>query len=563
MAVSVFRLDSPTGLSVTLTSGGNLSANTTYYIRVAAIDVTLSSYITQSTYWHVRSDISNEISITTTSTEKSFDISWTAVSTSGRTNDVSYLVFVTPNPPGTTDRWSNSYIGRYTDNNDNYPSTDQTNISITDTSQFKPNKQHTFAYAYNTPYSLDKDLGEPHLIYTGSVGSLTWDTVISDIKTYLGSQYVWNDDYKSALKCYVQINDTSATGSLTITNRQIYFWRTWLRNRSSSFTMTVDQCVLEHNGWYGGCDLAYATITDTYFNFLTSYSDDSKIIKKKTERMYYALEKIPTFNGNIFRAGATWLRLSQGYSDSYVRYPIFKSKVHFNWYWFGSPIHVEDFRLENDAYIYIDGGNPQTFSNNKGANNLYFVRGLFDNPDSTKDFYTYARAYPNGWSWDDGWAWAQQYSIINFYDCTFLYGTNNTPRITLNDLGTYYPYTWAWNFKIWYSQKFKIVDDSGNPIQNVTVNIYDTNGNLQKTLTTDSNGETPDDEYILRDWIYYTPSDKQRHDVFYEPFTFEFIANGYKKYKIPNIYPQPNQYWTIRLTKMGIVVDQESSMVII
>lgn len=77
MAVIVSKLDTPVNVQATVTNGGSLAANTTYYYRIVAV-TSPSSNMGYYGGWNW-SNPSVEISATTTSTNKTISLSWTAI----------------------------------------------------------------------------------------------------------------------------------------------------------------------------------------------------------------------------------------------------------------------------------------------------------------------------------------------------------------------------------------------------------------------------------------------------------------------------------------------------
>lgn len=103
--------------------------------------------------------------------------------------------------------------------------------------------------------------------------------------------------------------------------------------------------------------------------------------------------------------------------------------------------------------------------------------------------------------------------------------------------------TWAGNWKIYekMTTQFKVVDDNGDPIENVDVVLVDAN-DVETALTTDANGETTANETI----ISTTQFDPLESDANYNvrkdnsnPFTITVSKTGYETYtKIASITGQ-------------------------
>lgn len=102
MAWSLWQPAKPTGLAATLQDGGSLAANTTYYLRVQALDSLSTSRVNPLYVWsgkHIYGPYSDVISVTTTSTQRSISLSWSPVyKRDGTTQVDAYEVLMTTDP---------------------------------------------------------------------------------------------------------------------------------------------------------------------------------------------------------------------------------------------------------------------------------------------------------------------------------------------------------------------------------------------------------------------------------------------------------------------------------
>lgn len=91
MTVYIEKIDKPLNVTATLTAGGSLAPNTTYYVRVI-IKGTL--YLRDARYGNAESPASDEISFTTDSTNLSATISWDSLTGNDLSANNTFFVFV-------------------------------------------------------------------------------------------------------------------------------------------------------------------------------------------------------------------------------------------------------------------------------------------------------------------------------------------------------------------------------------------------------------------------------------------------------------------------------------
>ena len=90
-AVKIVQFNKITGVTATLQDGGSLAADTTYYVRVVAVES--DDTYTLNTV-NAQGEPSDEISFTTTETQKQADINWDAVTGNDIGAHYSYYVLI-------------------------------------------------------------------------------------------------------------------------------------------------------------------------------------------------------------------------------------------------------------------------------------------------------------------------------------------------------------------------------------------------------------------------------------------------------------------------------------
>lgn len=161
-------LDKVTGVMPTLAAGGSLAPDTTYYIRVYAVNTN-----TWQANWR-HGEISDEVSITTDSSNLTINLAWNAVTDAG-----AYAVLMTTtsgNYSGT-----NKLLNGTGSGSSGY-STNTNSLVITTTSGYY--NQHKFILSKELPFGFDKSKGLGRLEFYG--GDASDPITLQDIYTAIG-----------------------------------------------------------------------------------------------------------------------------------------------------------------------------------------------------------------------------------------------------------------------------------------------------------------------------------------------------------------------------------------
>lgn len=283
MAYLWYSFSKPNITTAEATSGGTCTASTTFYIKIAACSVGVTTSIYESGAGTRFSEASNEVSIVTDSTNKSLHLVWDAVSGAN-----SYLVHITKIAPGTANRWVKTYYS----SDGNKPTTSAIDLTIDTETYMGKNDIHTLAYdqTYPFPGNLDRNLGEARLNFYDAVGTITLKDIY-DIIVANDSRYAYYDGSTFVSKVHIYFLGT-ATGSLTINGINLIHIRTAFNNPGPIFSMTLDTCNCIPLGNYGS--FSYGKFTSTGCCFKGGVSPNTGVILQGN--MFTAAVRLPFYN---------------------------------------------------------------------------------------------------------------------------------------------------------------------------------------------------------------------------------------------------------------------------
>jgi len=124
-------------------------------------------------------------------------------------------------------------------------------------------------------------------------------------------------------------------------------------------------------------------------------------------------------------------------------------------------------------------------------------------------------------------------------------------------------WTFLWlsspNAKVYrqYTFKLKVVDENGNPISGARVKVWDKFGNLVVDVTTDANGEIP--EQTITRGHYDQEHGNELQD--YSPHTLEVTKQGFESYRTTFILEKPID-WIVRLKREYIYINVDEEVLL-
>ena len=252
MAVTVTKLDAPSNVQASLQEGGSLSPNTTYYVVVTCKNFAGGSYYSPPVDGALLSDQSEEISFTTTDTQKSAVITWTRP-----TGSTYYNVYIT------------KVSGDYADLKAGYnylaaghrcgrlgnTTTDETRDTVYNTNTYTITQEGTLntAYVNDTigygavydPYNpttimgfIPKGNGTINVSFTGTY---TLKQICDELTAQgYGDYFYYNNFNFFIMRGSISIPSTQTTAaSLSITNHTLIIFNGTIQNKSSTVVIQL------------------------------------------------------------------------------------------------------------------------------------------------------------------------------------------------------------------------------------------------------------------------------------------------------------------------------------
>jgi hypothetical protein len=527
MALTVtLPIASPTNLQATLQAGGSLAANTTYYYIVIAYDQT--SY-TPSGVFCYHSPISIEGTFTTDTTNRSVKINWDNVTGATR-----YQILLTT----ISGNYTNS--GGYGTAAENVGSITSgvTGYTITSLSS-EIYVFHTCQIVNTLPGNLNKNLGLIKVDFA-TAGNITLDQVYDAIVAQGFGDYVVYDGYNFILKGWFYAPNNSSTGLFNPTRKRFSFVKGGVINDSSTYTFRFGTWTSDAVGanYTNGCAIDILNARTPFrgpSNYGTLQVYGSLVTNGQS--MYLKLAENKTIGNFLF--GSPYI----GYTYTEIKDNI---------------MGIAGRGVTSDV-IDLKWWQQNNFGNGKHVRLKIYVVALLPYSTAPGGFYNCDFLTNTKLSRYSGHGGGYDLSGYNckFYDCKFTGFTSkmlDKDNYSMSSIEN--PYLWTNQFdQIYYSLSATVLDENGNPLQDVSVNAIKQDGNpviwvehdnstnryvTGNTYTTDRktdvNGQI--DYYIRRHKLSHDPSNNQyptstmiiQEDDF--PFTITFSKEGYRNYTV-------------------------------
>lgn len=474
-SVSVRTLDTPVVDQAYLTSGGTLTASTTYYYRIGA---------KFGGYGWGKGDIGSppsiEGSFTTNSTHKSFFVNWTEI-----VGAESYNIYLT-----TT---QGDYYRKRCASSGLNPTTNTNYFTITSVCS-QQNPWDTFALANSDvlPNNVSKELGSIEMNITGGDYE-SMQEICDDVATAGYPEYCVCFYQTCILKGQFYI-PSGTSGSLNIDNHILW---------------------IVQGSYYNDED----TLFDAEFGDLNSggYAENGNQIwvggysyfSAKNTKVYNAIFKSGSMpiRAMLYPKGNGAINVEDDDKDIIIIDPNDVRDASSDMTFIGTGF---SYQFTKEIYNFKHNGHAQTwYLYNPSFRNSYFNTG------------DYAIEVPN--------AFVEIVPII-YYDCDFKFEgiqtENNLPIIKYRD-NAYR------NATIYNSLNLKITDGT-IPLENVNITLKDKNNNIAFTELTYANG-TIDKQDVLRAIVYHNSSTGGYAEVngvdLLSPFTLTMTKSGYSDYE--------------------------------
>ena len=486
MAITINSIAAPTNLTATLTAGGSLLPNTTYYVVVCAKNENTVGYYTTKS--GVFSDASIEISFTTTTTELSAIINWVAV-----IGALAYNVYLS--------RTSGVYVAN-NDNSGRLAAGNGVNSCTINTYTITSHPTVTGQALYvmdtigtsNLPFNISKNLGTINVQITGN------ETLLSIYNAIVAAgfgNYVYFDGTSFLIKGHLRVV-AGATGSLTILNTNIFIAQGTLLNESTSFNLTIGKYNAITDAASDGCNIFInGTITFSLVN-INLYASTIKIGVAGII-LYLTIGVEITMGANVKYCNFYGVRnTNTNWSNNSVFFPVI----------------LRAWGNQTITNAYYDSDNNLTYYPPNGA--TIFRDCTFKINNSTR----FAEM--------TGLAGQMNLMPANLYDCNFIGAYYKSINDLIFAFGVYQTLT---GFNFYYSINGIILDEQKNLLNNANIKGYDKDGTLVLNVNT-VNGIIPKTDVKV---LAITPTGNGvgaafYNRTFYSPFTLVISKQGYETY---------------------------------
>ena len=487
MAITINSLAAPVNVTATLTAGGSLLPNTTYYVVVSALNGNFLGYDLKSN--SLVSELSVEVSFTTDNINLSVIINWDAAI--GATHYNVYLSRIS----GTYTRVDHCGIA-------NYSSVSTNSIIITAPPIGQAYNIDTITGITNLPGKIDKKLGNFYISITGSE-VVTIESICSVLDNAGLSNYYYYDGWTFVIKGSIRA-ESGSSGSFIIRNKIVYFISGSFYNSSADFDFR-----------FGSYDSTLQIVSNVCTVYLYAFSTYMSAGSGKIKA--YATTFIPSYNlytlstsGNSI--GCELMALDTSLVIGCSFYGIRNTNT--NW---------SNNKLINPQMARAWAGTIQTNTYYDCSNLTYYAPNGFNVfYDSTLKFNNSAVAFNmtglNG----------NPYPTAKIYDTNFIGAYYNS----INDLTfSFSAYVGLSGFDFYYSVATTILDTNKNLLDDVNVKCYDKDMNLvfnQNTLL-----GLLDKQYVRVLWVQPTGNGTGAafyNRTFYSPFTLVISKQGYETY---------------------------------
>lgn len=539
----ILEPETPTNTNAELKSGGNLEINTTYYYVVFTYESKYYSPYAQVTYRYARhSPLSEEKNFTTNDTHRTVNITWD--NSVGATSATRYQIFLTTNSNNYTNSGgygtSREEVGSIDDGGEGYE---------IDTLSSETWVVHSAQLVNNFTGNIDKNLGIVSAIFNES-DTHYLDDVYDAIVAAGYEDYVFYDGYNFIFKGWFiapSPSDVSNNGKLVVLNKRLTFLKGGISVTNTQYTMTFGQ-------WDGA-------------NAQANYRYGSSIDIQNSRYPLAGTSGNLQFYGAFVSLGMS--RITTEIENLVNQYYTGGLQI----YYTSDVSEFKDSLMETNlgqasqfrAYTSDLNDLKAIVGNNYGNGN--HIRLRLPSPGSANMPYTpggkfYATDFMSlqtlqNYEFNNG-----DFDYTDFYDCDFTVypdGILKAPYMKYSNLRS--TYNWQSNntFYFHYSIIGKVLDEDGNPLENVTVNATDKDGNpvewiehdgtLDRIITgtnyttarlTDENGSV---DYYLQ---AYQLKLNQSHDdkvtdpdtstntinTYFYPFTITFSKDGYRSYTV-------------------------------
>lgn len=506
MAITITYLPEPTDVSAALQSGGSLLPNTTYYAVVTGKNFNNTNHYYPMLNGEMMSEASEEISFTTTDTQKSAIITWTK-----GTGSICHNVYLTK----TSGDYSDTVNG-YTVNGGKRCGASETADTCGNVSTYTIIAEGTFNTAYTcdtigwgavyAPNTPDKIMGvmpiRNRTVNVSFTGTVTLKQICNALDASgLSDYYFYNNENYFVLhgSIYNPVTQTTAA-ALYISYHTLIFFNGVIKNDSLQTTINLGYLTgsRPYAGNIIGCTYfdaknmnVYNTIVDA--NILPNYSYHINGIQR---RYIYNISSSNS-KGNFFK---DYGNLIGDYSNNYLISPEIS--------YFMITMNTTPSGTVEWLNTYID---VITFWSNAGYSKFR---------DCTINLYSSSYMIGN---LSDG-------DKYKFYDCTF-------GGLYTNDYSGH-KYSWGTTaantiIKYYNSVKYNVTDKEGNPIEGATVTMLDKDASMVLNTITDSSGNTEKYDILVHTGAHeygqpigtvYTVHNE------YNPFTLTILKEGYEDY---------------------------------
>jgi hypothetical protein len=517
--ITISSLDAPTNISGTLVEGGTLFADTTLYVKVTAHS---QNTIYGNTENQISSSVSLEYNFTTNSTHKSIQLTWNTVSEANY-----YDIYVSRSSEVYT---SYDRVGSSTSHSSNTNSLLVT--SEPNSAKYYPDTFPSYGSSYinyTLPGNINRNLGLIKVSLSDDLGTITIEDILDALDSAGYSDYYFYDGTNLALKANLKI-ELNATGSLTMTNKNIYTIMSAIRNYSPNFNLTFGAYNPTTKTTSEGC-VIYLSASGNYFSYMNIY--DTRF--NSAERIYLSQSYGQTIGYEIYK-------LNEGTDE--VLNSVFNGvrNSYTNW----SNNKIQDPQILRTWYGIIISN---TYYDTNIAPNYYPRNGMNTFYDSTMKIN-----YPTYTLQMTGYVGNLYSTPAKFYDIDFTGAYWNNSNLEFN----FASYEGTAGYEFYYSLNGDIVDTNGNYITNATVTIYNNTNDLVYNETIE-NGIL-NNAYLLTQKV--VPTGNGTGSAYYNktlsnPFRVVISKEGYANYNSTLIiYKKTNLKMVLKEDAPSLILDK-------
>ena len=536
---NLLQLPAPTNLVGTPqnTSTGNLPGGTTYYIRVAATTVwfNLPAYIRPyQLKGSVESPVCSYITVTLGSSDNSIDLSWDATTPltfpwDSSTSKISYYVFVTKDDPATAGQaaWDKSHLASTYNGSCGFTSCQNNSYTFEDESAICNYNLHFSERQFTLMDDIDPSyLGEqPMLCITAPTTHLYAQDLYDNL---LGISTYTDGKTRFSTIAYVYLyNTASTTYTLILDSLSVHTFRSMIRS-DGNIPISGYKSKFAANGYF-----SYTYNNGYKFNrtIINNWEDSFPVeayLNNSSTHFYPIMDSMSNviFNYTNFIAGYNTTQTKIN-TDSSIRM------------WFHSgTIDISDTTM---ARIYFDTGHSASYYSIDMRTRVKLESlELYD----TWNFAAYNRAATLGCATQDCIDEALSINLLIIKD-SYFYNSTGTLHIVDGEenvptMVVYSSYAEAkyWHIALINTVSFYVKDKNGNPVQNATAEIIDTDGKVYSGVT-DADGYVKLEpiKLLTTKYDYATDALGVQHNLLKYPFTVRVYKQGYNLFEMTNYKP--------------------------